>query len=471
MVLFGRRGAGKTHTLLELDHKIRNDGNVPIYIDMRRLGSNSEIYDDPGYPFATRASRLLIDLVEVIHESLFQLSVSDHVGDLDLAKLGPALDDLGEASTQIRVKGTIAVTRAGSTKASRSRSKGGRVRVSRTDLAMEASASSSSEQAEEDSFSLTQEGTEEFYIHLGTLENAVGRLCDALEGRSLWLLIDEWSGAIPPELQPVLADMLRRTFMRFPLITVKIMAIEHRSSFLQRTDRGNYIGLELGADTAETVSLDESLTLGDDLNKTTEFIRKLLCEHFRATANELHKPELSALSVAQIIKSSFGRQAFRMLVYASEGNPRDAMNLVSKCAREAGMGAMTYKNMLIAADAYFRNTKYKNIEGDGPLEALFLEVLQKSLHRGRRTFLVSRIDRNRPLYNRLYDQRLIHLLRSGIRSPADGSAFDGYAIDFGSYAHRMLDDTLIWTNDGWAAARTFVVDDKDPGWREGIVSR
>jgi hypothetical protein len=84
---------------------------------------------------------------------------------------------------------------------------------------------------------------------------------------------------------------------------------------------------------------------------------------------------------------------------------------------------------------------------------------------------VSRIDRNRPLYNRLYDQRLIHLLRSGIRSPADGSAFDGYAIDFGSYAHRMLDDTLIWTNDGWAAARTFVVDDKDPGWREGIVSR
>ncbi len=470
MVLFGRRGAGKTHTLLELDHQTRADGNVPVYIDMRRLGSNSGIYDNPELPFATRASRLLIDLVEVVHESLFQLSLSEYVGDLDLAKLGPALDDLGEASTQIRVRGTIAVTRGGSSKVSRSRSKEGRARVSR-DPALEVSASSSSEQAQEDSFSLTQEGTEEFYIHLGTLESAVEKLCDALEGRSLWLLIDEWSEAIPPELQPVLADMLRRTFMRFPPITIKIMAIEHRSSFRQRTARGGYIGLELGADTAEAISLDESLTLGDDLAKTTEFIRKLLCGHFKAAAKERQNPELAALSLDQIIKASFQGAAFRTLVCASEGNPRDAMNLVSKAARDAGLRPMTNRNMLVAANAYFWNTKYKNIEGDGPLEALFQKVLQRSLERGRRTFLVSRINHNRPLYNRLYDQRLIHLLRSGIRSSGDSSAFDGYAIDFGSYADRILSNTLRWSNDGWAAARSLLVDDKDPAWREAIVDK
>ncbi len=238
MVLFGRRGAGKTHTLLELDHVVRGDGDIPVYIDMRRLGSNSGIYDNPEMPFPTRASRLLIDLIEVVHENLFQLSLSDSNAALDLAKLGPALDDLGEASTQIQVNGTISITHGSGAKVSRSTSKRATARLAREKPGLELATASSQDKTEENSLALTREGTEEFYIHLGSLEGAVDRVCGALDGRSLWLLIDEWSEAIPYELQPVLADMLRRTFMRFPYVTVKIMAIEHRSNFREPTGRG-----------------------------------------------------------------------------------------------------------------------------------------------------------------------------------------------------------------------------------------
>ena len=471
MVLFGRRGAGKTHTLLELEHLTRADGNVPVYVDMRRLGSNSGIYDNPEVPFATRASRLLIDLVEVIHETLFQLSLSGGIGELDLAKLGPALDDLGEASTQIRVRGTIAITRGASSKSSRGKSKTAGIHLARSDPALDISISGTHEQDQEDSFSLTREGTEDFYVHLGSLESAVERVCHALEGRYLWLLIDEWSEAIPYELQPVLADMLRRTFMRFPSVTIKIMAIEHRSNFRQPSGRGGYIGLELGADTAETVSLDEALTIGDDGARTTDFIQRLLCEHFVAAARERRNWAMSGMTPDEIMRSSFQASAFKTLVYASEGNPRDAMNLASKAARAAGARIVVTRHVLIAANSYFWNTKYKNIEGDRGLESLFQQVLQRSLERGRRTFLVARIDHRRPLYNKLYDQRLIHLLKSGIRNPADGTAFDGYAIDFGSYADRILGGSLRWTNDGWASARSFFVNDHDPEWRDAIVDR
>jgi hypothetical protein len=471
MVLFGRRGAGKTHTLLELEHVVRAGGDIPVYIDMRRLGSNSGIYDNPEMPFSTRASRLLIDLIEVVYESLFQLSLSENNAGLDLSKLGPALDDLGEASTQVRVSGTISVTHGSSNKVNRSTSRKATARIARDKAGLDLSLASAQDRAEEDSFALTREGTEDFHIHLGTLEGAIDGVCGALDGRFLWLLVDEWSEAIPYELQPVLADMLRRTFMRFPYVTVKIMAIEHRSNFREPAGRGGYVGLELGADTAETVSLDESLTIGEDATRTSDFVQMLLCEHFLAVAKERNKPELFCLSADHIVKASFHEAAFTTLVHASEGNPRDAMNLVSKAARAAGHRVIARRDVLQAADQYFWNTKYKNIEGERPLENLFQELLQQSLERGRRTFLVSRTDQRRPFYNSLYDQRLIHLLRSGIRSSSDGSAFDGYAIDFGSYADRVLSGSLRWTNDGWASTRSFFVDDKDPEWRDAIVGR
>ncbi len=471
MVLFGRRGAGKTHTLLELDHLVRGNGNIPVYIDMRRLGSNSGIYDNPGMPFPTRASRLLIDLIEVVHENLFQMCVADSAHDLDLAKLGPALDDLGEASTQIRVNGTISVTQGSGTKLSRAVSKRAAARLARSGSGLDLSASVTQDQEVADNIALTREGNEDFYIHLGSLEAAVERVCGALEGRSLWLLIDEWSEAIPYELQPVLADMLRRTFMRFPHVTIKIMAIEHRSNFRAPTGRGGYIGLELGADTAETVSLDESLTIGEDASQTADFVRLLLCEHFLAVAKERNDAVLGALPPDQVVRSSFQHAAFATLVHASEGNPRDAMNLASKAARAAGHRVIARRDVLKAANEYFWNTKYKNIEGERALENLFRDVLQRSLERGRRTFLVARTDSQRPLYHKLYDQRLIHLLKSGIRSPIDGAAFDGYAIDFGSYADRILGGSLRWSNDGWAATRSFFVDDHDPDWRDAIVGR
>lgn len=116
-------------------------------------------------------------------------------------------------------------------------------------------------------------------------------------------------------------------------------------------------------------------------------------------------------------------------------------------------------------------TKFKNIEGRPDLEELFEEILARSLKRGKRTILVNRSDPKRPLYADLYDARLIHLLQSGIRPEDGGQSFDRYAIDFGSYAQRVLAGTLRWTSDGWVNATSFFSDKDAPDWREGVMPR
>src|SRR5690349_17936707 len=59
-VLYGRRGAGKTHALLYLAEQVRQNGDIAVHIECHRLGSNNSIYNDQSLGVAERATRLLI---------------------------------------------------------------------------------------------------------------------------------------------------------------------------------------------------------------------------------------------------------------------------------------------------------------------------------------------------------------------------------------------------------------------------
>ena len=462
--MFGRRGAGKTHLLIHLENQIRARDDIPIFLDMRVMGSNAGIYNDPGIPFSNRATRMLIDLVENVHQVLYQAAIGEGPVDLSaqLHQLGPALDAIGEAMTQVAVTGEVAVTQEQGGEASRD---------TKTAVGFKAkdglSIALSAGNREQASFrqSITRTGHSDYHVVLGTLSRALRTLCAALGGRRLWLLVDEWD-AVPRELQPTLADMLRRAFIPVAGLTVKITAVEHRSVFREPGTDARWIGLELGSDTGESVSLDFHQAVKGPVT-ARDFAGRVLFEHFRAYEKSLDH-EVSPLDE---IMSGFLRDALPTLVAASEGNPRDAINIVSKSARLAAQGAISPDHVLRASSDYFWKTKFKNVEGRPDLEDLFEEILAKSLKRGKRTILVNRSDAKRPLYAELYDARLIHLLQSGIRPEDGGESFDGYAIDFGSYAQRVLAGTLRWTNDGWVNATSFFSDKDAPDWREGVMPR
>src|SRR5918997_5402080 len=63
-ILFGRRGTGKTHALLYLSDLIEHTGDVPVYLDLRTIGSAEGTYTDSDLSLTVRGTHLLVDTLE-----------------------------------------------------------------------------------------------------------------------------------------------------------------------------------------------------------------------------------------------------------------------------------------------------------------------------------------------------------------------------------------------------------------------
>lgn len=82
-------------------------------------------------------------------------------------------------------------------------------------------------------------------VHFGSLSRALANIIAALPSNRLVLVLDEWV-AVPYDLQPYLADLLRRAFFPVKGVVVKIAAIEQRSNFKIKGANRDYIGIALG---------------------------------------------------------------------------------------------------------------------------------------------------------------------------------------------------------------------------------
>jgi hypothetical protein len=72
----------------------------------------------------------------------------------------------------------------------------------------------------------------------------------------LFVLLDEWS-SLPLDIQPYLAEFIKRGFLPANTITVKIASLEYRSNFSIKTPLVGLLGLEVGADIATGMDLDD----------------------------------------------------------------------------------------------------------------------------------------------------------------------------------------------------------------------
>ena len=87
-------------------------------------------------------------------------------------------------------------------------------------------------------------------------------------------------------------------------ITVKIAAIEQRSNFQIALNNNNYIGIELGADAAADINLDDFMVFDNDAERARHFFQELIYRHFVAT-EEIDRDELNS---EQLIQSAFTQQ-------------------------------------------------------------------------------------------------------------------------------------------------------------------
>ena len=83
-IIFGRRGTGKTHALNYLSDTRAREGDVVVYVDLSNIGSSGGIYADQGLPITERATRLLVDTLLAVHETLYEYFVM-RAEDFDLS--------------------------------------------------------------------------------------------------------------------------------------------------------------------------------------------------------------------------------------------------------------------------------------------------------------------------------------------------------------------------------------------------
>ena len=450
-VMYGRRGTGKTHHLANLASEVDGNGDVSVYIDLRKIGSNNGLYADAGQPIELRATQLLIDIVEALHTQLLNVSVEDE----RFEAMFPYLDAIGDIATQIRVEGGVSVVEEEELLDSEddSRERRAELKVPRLDARVGAGRSKRSSRKARVKTQIKRSGAELPHILFGPLGRSLEDAASSISPHRIWILFDEWSG-IPIDLQPLVADMLRRAFFPARGYTVKIAAIERRSRFIKRTDASNYIGLELGSDTAAALDLDEYLLVTEAGPSAQDFFARLLLSHLKVLAEDLKigaeaLNALDALDTGVFISTAFEEHAFAELVRAAEGIPRDALNIAGAAGISAKSEKIHVNNIKAAARKYYLHDKETGISGNTPAQNMWRR-LQSEVVAGRRsrTFLLRRDRENaNPSILDLYDARLIHLLRPGLARPnSPGIEYDGYSVDYGSYVH-LVDEAhtdAIW---------------------------
>jgi hypothetical protein len=429
-VIFGRRGTGKTHALATLASRVADRGDITVAIDFRRIGSTGA-YGSRSTALDQRGTQLLVDVLAAVHGDLVDLALADTDtgGDADPALLA-RLDALADAISTVQVVGMV--ERTGAHQHTDTRESGTHLGLT-LDPRPGLSVTADDRRARSNVFEqrIVESGTPLLDVNFGAVTRHFEDIGRCLAPRRIWILLDEWS-SLPIELQPVLADFLRRALLAVPGVIVKIAAIEDRSHFRVALPDGDHMGLELGADITADIDLDDYMVFSNDDSLAVGFFSELLAQHVAPHLEEerLERPEA-------FVKAAFGSwRTFQELVRAAEGVPRDAINIAGLAAQRAANRTIGVSDIKAAArDWYLRDKEgaLKRPEARELLARIIDEVVGR---RHARAFLLERGSRGSEDFavRELYDARVLHIIRRGITTADRPSRrYDGFVVDYGCY--------------------------------------
>jgi hypothetical protein len=437
-ILYGRRGTGKTHALAYLRARVEDAGDVAALVDLRTIGSTGGIYSDPTLPVSERGTRLLMDVLGQVHDALtdFTLRLAEN-GD-NVTEALSLLDRFGEAITEVRVVGDVESSAREATETESSRRARAGVKLDAGGPRAGVEVGGSDRETSQNERAQVIRGTPRHRVHFGNVSRVLGSLVQALPVDRIWIVLDEWV-AVPMDLQPLLADLLRRAAFPVPGVIVKIAAIEQRSRFKQEGDDGDYVGIEVGADAAADLDLDDFMVFGDDPDAAKTFFRELLYRHVRA---EMLEDELEPPADARLFqRDAFTqRNAFDELVRAAEGVPRDAINIVRMAGQRAMDDAISVEHVRAAARRWYTTDKEKAVQANPDATSLLHWIIDTVIgERRARAFLLEQgVMASHALITDLYDARVLHVIKRSVSSrDRPGVRYDVYALDFGCYVELV----------------------------------
>lgn len=429
-IVYGRRGTGKTHALLYLSGAVRQQGSPSIYLDFRELGSNSSIYADPAKDLAVRATSLVQDVLAAVHDELLKIAIEsiDFIDNHELVTR--SLENLANECTRTKIVGQTEISETEKETLGASGSTGANINLSQ-DPKLNLSAEQASSAEESTIRSRTLQGQEIAHLSFGALQEALRNVLASLNTSRLWIIMDEWS-VIPFDLQPYMADILRRCFMPLSSITIKFAAIEHRTNFKINLIKGQYIGFELGADVSADVNLDDFMVFDNDSERSKDFFSNLIYNHLRATDESML---FKKIDKDELIRELFNQTStFEEFVRASEGVPRDALHLLSTAVQASFGVKITTPVVRRSAQTWYTRDKSATISQNTDLSDLLQRIIDVVIgHRKARAFLFQADAKDERL-EELFDARLLHILKRNISShDSPGKRYNAFKLDYGCY--------------------------------------
>ena len=432
-VIYGRRGTGKTHALRYVESTMRARGDVAIYVDLRQIGSPDGLFAGDVISLTERTRRLLVDLLLTVHNELLTAAIADDAL-IDNRGFVNALDELDDAITSVDVVGDMAVTEEHEQTLARKTNVGGGAKVTPHLFELSGSASTSRDDGDRSLRREIATGQQRVRLNFGEVSAALRAVVRALTSQRVWLLLDEWN-AVPREVQPMLAEFLARCVLPLDKVSAKIAAIEQESTFRTELD-GSVIGIELGADVAADLNLDEFLVFEKNEQQSREFFHGLLFKHINASAPEDGSPNFRLRNDHDLIQVGFtDRRAFDELVRAAEGVPRDAINIAAKAAFRAKTARISIPDVRASARQWYQSDKEQAVRGRANAEALLRWIIDEVI-RGRRArgFLVNQQWSDNDLLRALFEARVLHIVRRGYSAQDQpGERYDVWVIDYGAY--------------------------------------
>jgi len=432
-ILYGRRGTGKTHALAYLGDSIKKNNDIVINIDLRTIGSNGGIFSDSTIPITERATRLLIDTIAYVHDGIINVIIEDDSEAYDLSRLSPLSDKLSESISDIRIGGEVEINESFASDSEKSRASKSELGISNNGINFLFGSSKTSSDKDSLMISSQRKGIENHRIHFSSVFSNLLDFCQEIKTH-IWIIFDEWA-EIPIDLQPYLAELIRRTILPNKFCTVKIAAIDQRTNMSVYDGVGNRIGIEVGADIAASQNLDEYMVFDNDEERAKEFFKLLLYQHLINIANPEFLKKENINSPNSLINNAFSQiNTFNEFVRASEGVPRDAINILGIAAMKADNEKISMENVRVAARTWFARGKEKAISTNERAHKLLRWIIDEVIgKRNARAFLLKSNVKD-PLIEYLFDSRILHVIKENVSGKDEpGIRYNVYSIDYGCY--------------------------------------
>jgi hypothetical protein len=427
-VLYGRRGTGKTHVFKVLEqHFSQENMTVTVYLDMRMLGS-SALANDAERTTSARALGMYQDIMAEIHNFLLDTLIGGANSNTEKAfeELAKLANGVFEARYQ---GGPLTIDEFSETSAGRYGELTGGVSGVTVGLGSDRKEGRASRQTQ------TFDPLEKVYFP--QVHRYLRDFLDSSRLAKLVIFLDEWSSC-PGEVQPILAEFLKRTFLAEPRVVLKIAALEYRSIFyISRPGTSGY-GLELGGDISTAMDLDSYFVYDQNPQALIGAYEELLFRHVidRLPSHDYLRETYAVKDANQFRQAMFSESSFRELARAAEGVARDLINIFGQAylnARRRGLDHIQVKEVEDAAETWYQQDKDRNLTPElrQTLQAIITDVIG---HRKARSFMVGQELASHPRLQSLIDLRVVHLIHRGYADKENpGLRYNIFTLDYGTY--------------------------------------